>query len=150
MSFHFSREGGKPAENVTVWPGDTNNDRTVNEIDMLPIASYWLRHGPARYNYSGINGSGWWSEHRRVIRWWYANLWSARTVPVWNNSEATYVDANGDGFVNESDTTTIIWTLDKMTTTNPKINMRQGRRSRFPSSFSATGSDSRGRHRELF
>lgn len=35
-------------EPIVIWPGDTNNDGTVNEIDILPIGSYWLSTGPAR------------------------------------------------------------------------------------------------------
>ncbi|MDI6794221.1 MAG: hypothetical protein QME81_15390, partial [bacterium] len=108
MSFHFSREGEKPAKNITVWPGDTNNDKIVNVKDVLPIGTYSPYYGPARYNYSGIDGSNYYlAEIYRVIRWMYANIWSAQSVSAWNKFEATYADANGDGIVNASDMDTL-------------------------------------------
>ncbi|MEW5768374.1 MAG: PKD domain-containing protein [bacterium] len=67
-----------------VWPGDTNNDGRVNEIDILPLGSYWLRSGPPRASAS--------------------STWQAQTATPWSPEiGATYADANGDGEVNEKE-----------------------------------------------
>ncbi|MEW5767242.1 MAG: GDSL-type esterase/lipase family protein [bacterium] len=68
-------------DNPVVWPGDTNNDGTVNEIDILPIASYWLRVGPPREGAS--------------------SNWEGQSASIWPDPSALYADANGDGVVDE-------------------------------------------------
>ncbi|MEW5767243.1 MAG: S8 family serine peptidase [bacterium] len=66
---------------IIVWAGDTNNDGLVNEIDILPIASYWGLTGPVR---EGASSS-----------------WEGQSASTWSQPEATYADANGDGVIDE-------------------------------------------------
>jgi hypothetical protein len=68
---------------VTVWPGDTNNDGVVDQADILPIGLYWGRSGPARPSASVS--------------------WLGQICPPWTPLAATYADANGDSTVNEAD-----------------------------------------------
>jgi hypothetical protein len=68
---------------LTVWPGDTNNDRVVNQADVLPIGLHWARTGPAR----GGASMG----------------WSGQSAQPWTIATSTYADANGDGTVNQAD-----------------------------------------------
>lgn len=75
-------ENMNPVE-VTVWPGDTNNNGLVDELDVLPLGQYWLSQGPPPV-YSGI-------------------AWAARSVEAWIPEAATYADATGDGIVNYKD-----------------------------------------------
>ncbi len=75
------------SNNVTVWPGDTNNDGVVDQSDVLPIGFYWGSKGPVRPNAS-IN--------------WLGQL-SAPWVPL----AATRANANGDTIVNQSEISAI-------------------------------------------
>ena len=70
-------------DRLAVYPGDTNNDGVVNQVDVLPLGLGWNLLGPRRVN--------------------AAMTWSAQTCLSWNPARATYADANGDGVVNESD-----------------------------------------------
>lgn len=73
----------KPSQVQTyVWPGDTNNDGVVNELDVIPIAINWGKTGLPR------EGSA---------------KWGPRIAIVWDPFEATYADANGDGEVKGND-----------------------------------------------
>jgi len=68
---------------IIVWPGDTNNDRIVNQADILPIGLHFNKTGPARQN---------------------ASLsWTPQLATAWTPAPATYADANGDGVVNQAD-----------------------------------------------
>jgi len=67
----------------TVWPGDTNNNRLVNQADVPPIGLFWNKTGPKRDNASIV--------------------WKGQAVEPWSPDAATYADANGDGLVNQSD-----------------------------------------------
>jgi PKD repeat protein len=82
FSFTFSTGPG-------VYPGDCNNDGIVNEVDVLPIGIYFGQTGFARD-----------SLNENVDE----NLQQAR---LWDDTAATYADANGDGVVNRGDITTI-------------------------------------------
>jgi len=68
---------------VTVWPGDNNNDGVVNQADVLPLGLYWNKTGPARANAS--------------------TAWAPQLAAPWTPENATYADANGDGVVNQAD-----------------------------------------------
>ena len=68
---------------VDVWPGDTNSDNTVNENDVLELATYWLSEGPPAI-YPSIQ-------------------FEAREVEEWVPAVVTDVDANGDGRVDQND-----------------------------------------------
>ncbi|MGK7370935.1 MAG: T9SS type A sorting domain-containing protein, partial [Candidatus Halalkalibacterium sp. M3_1C_030] len=68
---------------VSVWPGDADNDGLVDELDVLSLGQYWLSAGPLPI-YPGI-------------------AWVARNVEAWIPEEGTYADANGDGIVDYRD-----------------------------------------------
>ena len=70
-----------------VWPGDTNNDGTVNQADVLPLGFYFSKTGSARTN--------------RTISW------SAHPCLPWSPLNTTYADTNGDGTVNLADISAI-------------------------------------------
>jgi VWFA-related protein len=71
------------APSCSVWPGDTNNNQTVDQADVLPLGLYWSRTGPVRANAS--------------------NNWIGQTCQPWTPESSTYADANGDGIVNQAD-----------------------------------------------
>jgi hypothetical protein len=68
---------------LVVWPGDTNNNGTVDQADILPLGLYWGKTGPVRQNASMV--------------------WSGQLATPWNPQAATYADANGEGNVNQAD-----------------------------------------------
>ena len=68
---------------ILVWPGDTNNDGIVNQVDVLPLGLFWNKTGPVRPNAS--------------------MAWMGQPAPPWTPENATYADANGDGLVNQTD-----------------------------------------------
>ncbi len=68
---------------VMVWPGDTNNDKIVNQADVLPLGLHWSKTGPARQNVS--------------------TAWIGQLALPWTPEAATYADANGDGSVSQAD-----------------------------------------------
>ncbi len=68
---------------ILVWPGDTNNDGLVNQVDVLPIGLYWNLTGSARPNAS--------------------SFWVGQAVAPWGTLAATYADANGNGRVDQAD-----------------------------------------------
>lgn len=70
---------------LDVWPGDTNNDGIVNQIDLLPIGLSWGQNGTGR---SHVNPTEWISQLSRP--WPFDNRY-------------TYADANGDGVVDGAD-----------------------------------------------
>lgn len=86
-----NREELKPAAEVTiglgtvfaVWPGDTDNDGTVNQNDVLPVGLYFNESGPSR---SGATIS-----------------WTQQIASLWLAEPAVFADANGDGTVDQND-----------------------------------------------
>lgn len=70
-------------ESIEIWPGDTNNDGVVDELDLLPIGQYWLSEGPQPI-YNSIS-------------------WAARSVETWIPQAAAFADANGSGRVDHND-----------------------------------------------
>jgi len=68
---------------IIVWPGDTNNDKIVNQADVLPLGVHWNQTGPKRPNAS--------------------SAWIGQPAISWSPIAATYADANGDGVVNQAD-----------------------------------------------
>jgi len=68
---------------TSVFPGDTDDNGTVDALDILPIGVHFLAQGAQRQNVS--------------------YTWEAQDVTVWSNTAATYADANGDGIVDEKD-----------------------------------------------
>ncbi|CAN5244925.1 hypothetical protein BH23BAC3_BH23BAC3_01030 [soil metagenome] len=71
------------ADRVNVWPGDTNNDGVVDELDVIPLGQYWLAGGPQPV-YNSFE-------------------WEAREVEAWIPEMATYADAAGSGRVDQND-----------------------------------------------
>jgi len=71
------------ADRVDVWPGDTNNDGVVDELDVIPLGQYWLAEGPQPV-YQSFE-------------------WEPREVEAWIPEEATYADAAGTGRVDQND-----------------------------------------------
>jgi len=70
-------------DGIIVWPGDTNNDKIVNQADILPIGLHFNKTGPARQNAS--------------------TSWTPQLATAWTPAAATYADGNGDGVINQSD-----------------------------------------------
>jgi len=68
---------------TSVYPGDTDNNGTVNALDILPIGVHFMTQGGQRQNVSFS--------------------WDAKDAIVWNDANATYADANGDGIIDEKD-----------------------------------------------
>ncbi len=66
-----------------VWPGDLDANGLVDAEDILPLAEYWYRTGPAR---SDVNFS-----------------WSGKDSSPWDDILITYADADGSGRVDISD-----------------------------------------------
>lgn len=82
---------------IAIWPGDTNNDGTVNGADLLPIGRF--------YNQTAIGypeGTVW-QEFLRLP-------WPADG----NNPNRIYADANGDGEINEDDIPMLTIHYDKV------------------------------------
>jgi len=69
---------------LLVYPGDTNNDKIVNQADVLPIGLYFNKTGPVRTNAS--------------------LAFTGQMAFPWTAPEAsTFADANGNGIVNQAD-----------------------------------------------
>ncbi len=71
-----------------VWPGDSNNDGTVNNFDVLNIGYNFSRQGPLRFYDSGV-----WEGV-------YAADWTAPDILAVN---AKHSDCNGDGTITDLD-----------------------------------------------
>ncbi|MCS3711278.1 FG-GAP-like repeat-containing protein [Salinibacter ruber] len=97
-------------DSVTVWAGDTNNDGTVDEADVLPLGTYWGTDGPARQE-TGC-------------------AWEGRSAGPWAPEAATYADANGDGTVDQEDVLClgVNWgeTRSKAASTGPALATSEG------------------------
>lgn len=76
-----------------VWPGDSDRNGTVNNLDLLPIGLAFGEQGPARASAS-LN-------------------WEAQAVNLWGKNlpneriDLVFVDANGDGSIEYRDTLAI-------------------------------------------
>jgi hypothetical protein len=77
-----------------VYPGNTNNDTTVDERDILPLGFFWGETGPPREE-----------KHQNID-------WSIKPVHVrdpeepnikWDPASAVYADADGNGIVDAQD-----------------------------------------------
>ncbi len=66
-----------------VWPGDTDNNGVVDEVDILPIGYYFNQSGEARE----MASTGWYAQ--RCI--------------AWDERAATFSDATGNGQVGSED-----------------------------------------------
>ena len=75
-----------------VWPGDANNDGVANTDDILAIGVASGLSGPARDDTS-ID--------------WYAHAAETWVAPATGTDENKYADCNGDGTINDDDTTAV-------------------------------------------
>jgi len=84
--------GGTPPDPIIfrtgygVYPGDLNNDGTVNITDVYGIAMHWHETGPPRQGFADA---------------W--RTWELDPAQEWNEPDATYADADGNGIVDEAD-----------------------------------------------
>lgn len=93
---------------VLVWPGDANNDLSVNNADLLSIGLGYGSTGPAR---SG--GSILWNGQA-------ASDWLQSFTNYTPGLNYKYADCNGDGIINANDTTAI---LQNYSLTHPKTGL---------------------------
>jgi hypothetical protein len=75
-----------------VWPGDTDNDKIVNNYDLLPIGLYFQETGAARV--------------------FVSNAWSPYLASDWsliqsNLANVKHVDSDGNGVIDSSDVSAI-------------------------------------------
>ena len=77
-----------------VFPGDANNDGTVNMLDLFPIAANMGTYGSARTDNDPLNWYG-----RTVTDW--------KVQDVTSTNDLKYVDSNGDGIISADDTTAL-------------------------------------------
>ena len=70
-------------QELSVYPGDANNDGQVNADDVLPLGTYWMHIGPTPV-YNSL-------------------AFAPRTVETWIPAAATYADTRGDGRVDHQD-----------------------------------------------
>jgi len=71
------------AEELAVYPGDTDNNGIVNAVDVLPIGRFWHFTGSPRDSAS--------------------ILWGPHRATPWPELAETYADCNGDGIIDEQD-----------------------------------------------
>ncbi|MBU0509004.1 CotH kinase family protein [bacterium] len=88
-SFSHARNAnlGLQLSDERVYPGDTDNNGTVDALDVLPIGVYFASTGAARDSVTFV--------------------WGDRRALLWDDPAATYADANGDGTVDERDVVAI-------------------------------------------
>lgn len=68
---------------IIVWPGDTNNNKVVDQADILPLGLFWGSTGTPRVGAS--------------------IAWTGQPASPWTPENATYADATGDGTVDQAD-----------------------------------------------
>lgn len=74
--------------NLIVWPGDSDNNSTVNDFDINTISISMNNKGPKRPNAS--------------------EKWMGQLCPTWDSPSTTFADCNGDGIVNVFDYNTVL------------------------------------------
>jgi PKD repeat protein len=119
-------------DDVMIWPGDTNNNGSVEITDIVPIGVYWDKHGDARQEVSFS--------------------WEGCAYPDdWDTELAALADCNGDGKVNITDVLGICLNWDSthastMNFADPPANLEQYR-DNFEHLYSGLGNS--GREMEL-
>ena len=78
-----------------VFPGDANNDGTVNMLDLFPIAANIGTYGAARTDNDALNWYG-----RTVTDW--------KVQDITSSNDLKFVDSNGDGIISADDTTALV------------------------------------------
>ncbi len=74
-----------PSAGVLVWPGDTNNNGVVELTDVTALGLHWESIGPKRLG----------AENQ--------NAWQPHAAKKFAKAQATHVDANGSGKIDERD-----------------------------------------------
>jgi streptogramin lyase len=89
---------------INVWPGDLNNDRTVALADLLPIGYFYNSTGPARSD--------------AIIQWTArpATLWGYNRSSTNGDAYKVFADSNGDGVINNADQAAIGLNMNKVHT----------------------------------
>ncbi len=82
-----------------VWPGDADNNNTVNLNDLIYLGSMYNTVGTPR----SIISNTWASQ--------YCENWTQYSI---NNINAKYMDCNGDGIINEDDTLAIVTNFKRL------------------------------------
>lgn len=77
---------------LTVWPGDANNNGVANHYDLLSVGLAFGSNGPSR----NVQGNTWQASS--------ASIWQSQTP---GGTDLAYTDCDGNGFVNASDTAAI-------------------------------------------
>lgn len=85
---------------ITVYPGDANNDRVVDNKDGAVVGSY-LGQGSGNSNIRGFKREP------------ASTLWLPQTALVWDSSGVTYADCDGSGDITQSDQLVTTLNLDK-------------------------------------
>ncbi len=75
---------------IKVWPGDTDDNSTVNNDDVLPIDLYFDFGSEVK-------------KSRTFKRENSSAIWKAQKVLAWDEYDATFADCDGNGVVNEAD-----------------------------------------------
>ena len=98
------------AQPFIVWPGDTNNDGVVNQLDIIPLGYSFFTTGPPRVGAT----TNWVAQP--------SNIWSG-TLPS-SNVNYTYIDADGNGVIEFADRDVVALNYDSLqnpNTGNPYI-----------------------------
>ncbi len=88
----------------TVYPGDANNDGSVNAVDILPIGRHF-----------GVTGA---------VRTGGSLTWGAQVLTTaWSPVDACYADCDGNGTVNATDVNGIVnnWGLTRGGSNRPEV-----------------------------
>ena len=92
---------------ITVWPGDSNNDGIVDDIDFALISKYL-------------------EEPKMKMRAFKRNptstLWKPQQVIALDTLAATYCDADGNGMITNSDHLVVVYNMDSVWNAGHKTN----------------------------
>lgn len=88
------------ASQVTVWPGDANNNGIANHVDLLYVGLAHGAMGPIRDSLGNIT----WVPNQNT------SIWQQSTP---NGVEYAYIDCNGSGFIDNMDTSAIEQNYDE-------------------------------------
>ncbi len=77
---------------VNVWPGDANNNKVVDNYDIVPLGFYFNQTGNARSAASNLFAP------QQALKW---------GATQFNGSDKVFADCNGNGTINYDDTTAV-------------------------------------------